>query len=290
MRIIRLFNGAGATGHVFYMRKGRTENKGPAYSSFIGLKTIVAVVPTTPQIVDFAIDAQTRDNQGVKVRGSLAASFTPDVAVSKFDFTVDPGNGGYIGNWVPTLKAMVVERVVRVVLEKVSGLSVHEVLRAQKSIEDDVTKELSEKSLLDFGVMIGSCSIPKIGPSDEEVEAAIGAEERQKMLSDADKAMHERRLKAVENDRAVKTYEAGTKLQLEKEQAAILAEQAKNKKTEAETDAAATEIRLAPLRKAEPKELLGAAILEAAKAGRLSTLNVTTELLAVLNQQGPKGG
>lgn len=285
MSIIRLFRSAGATGHVFLLNGSGRADKGLAYSGFIGPMTTVAVVPTTPQILNFAIDAQTKDKQGVVVRGNLTATLIPNTAVSKFDFTVETKSGGYLGNWVQVLNAKVIERVLRAVLDKVKGLDVEEATRSQKDVEDAVTTALGENAFSADGITVNSCSIPKIEPADEEVDGAIGAQERQTMLTAADRALHQRRLKASENERAVKEYEAGTKLELEKKQGILLDEQAKNKEKEANADAKATEIRLAPLEKVEAGKLLGAAIMDAAKTGRLGSLSITSEFLAAVGQK-----
>lgn len=283
--LIRLFRSAGATGHVFFLKNGRIADKGLAFSGFIGPKTTVAVVPTTPQILNFAIDAQTKDKQNVVVQGSLTATLTPGVAVSKFDFTVEPKSGGYLGNWVQVLNAKVIERVVRAVLDKAKDLDVEEATRSQKLVEDAVTAALGNNTFQGDGITIDSCSIPKIEPADEEVEGAIGAEERQTMLTNADKALHDRRLKAAANERAVKEYEAGTRLELEKKQGTLLDEQAKNKEKEANADAKATEIRFAPLKDIEAGKLLGAALMDGLKNGRVGSIVVAPELLGALQQK-----
>jgi len=258
---------------------------GLAYSGLIGPKTTVAVVPTTPQILSFAIDAQTKDKQNITVQGSLTATFIPHTSVSKFDFTVDPKNGGYLGNWVQVLHAKVVERVVRAVLDEVKNIAVEEATRSQKLVEDAVTVALGSDTFKDDGITIDSCSIPKIKPSDQEVEKSIGAQERQTMLTGADKALHSRRIKASENDRAVKEYETDTRLVLEKQQGELLDEKAKNKEKEATADANATAIRLAPLKDVEAGKLLGAAIMDAAKNGQLGSLAITSEFLAAVGQK-----
>ena len=226
--LISLFRSAGATGHVFFLKNGRVADKGLAYSGFIGPKTTVAVVPTTPQILNFAIDAQTKDKQSVVVQGNLTVTLVPQTAISRFDFTVDTRNGGYLGNWVQVLNAKVIERVLRAVLNKVKELDVEDATRSQKEVEDAVTEALGRDAFAQDGITVDSCSIPKIEPADEEVEEAIGAQERQTMLTEADKALHGRRMKASENERTVKQYEADTKLELEKKQGKLLDEQAKN--------------------------------------------------------------
>lgn len=285
MLMIRLFRSAGATGHVFFLKNGRIADRGLAYSGFIGPKTTVAVVPTTPQILNFAIDAQTKDKQSVVVQGSLTATLTPSKAISKFDFTVNPKDGGYVSQWEQVLNAKVIERVLRAVLNKVKELDVETAMQSQKEVEDAVTAALGENTFADDGITVNSCSIPKIEPNDEEVEGAIGAKERQAMLAEADKALHDRRLEAAANERAVKEYEADTRLGLEKKQGALIDEQAINKEKEAKADAKATEIRLAPLKDVEAGKLLGAAIMDAAKTGRLGSLAITSEFLAAVGQK-----
>ncbi|NND65133.1 MAG: SPFH domain-containing protein, partial [Gammaproteobacteria bacterium] len=205
---ISLFNSAGATGHVFHLKNGRVRDKGLAHSGLIGPMTTVAVVPTTPQFIPFAITAQTKDKQSVVVQGSLAATLMPNTAVSKFDFTVELKSGGYKGDWLKGVKARVIERVLRVVLEKITGLDVEEATRSQQIVEDAVTAALDAGKFESDGILIDSCSIPKIEPRDSDIQSAIGATERQSMLTDADTALHERRLKASENERAVEEYEA----------------------------------------------------------------------------------
>jgi hypothetical protein len=285
MLFIRLFRSAGATGHVFLLRNGRIRNKGPAYSGFIGPMTTVAVVPTTPQILSFAIEAQSKDKQKAVVQGSLTAILTPATAISRFDFTVNPWDGSYVSHWDQIVRARVIELVLRAVLDKVKDLEVEEATRSQKAVEEAVTAALGRNAFQEDGITIKSCSIPKIQPGDDEVQKAIGAKERQTMLTEADKALHDRRLKAAENERAIKQYEADTQLELEKKQGVLLDEQAKNKKKEAESDAAATAIRLAPLQGVESGKLLGAAVMDAAKSGRLGSLAITSEFLAAVRQR-----
>ena len=283
--LISLFRKAGATGHVFFLKNGKVRDKGVAYSGFIGPQTTVAVVPTTPQILNFAIEAQTSDNQDVVVQGSLTALLAPAVAVRRLDFTVDPVRGGYIGNWAEVVKARVIAGVLRAVLDKVKTLAVDESTHAQSQIEKAVVDALGPAVFQADGITIESCSIPRIEPKDDEVRASIGAQERQSMPTESDRALHERRLKAATNERAIKQYEADTRLELERKQGELLDEQAKNKKKEAETDATATTIRLAPLQNVDPGKLLGAAVMEAAKGGHVGSIAITSELLAGINQK-----
>jgi len=285
MLLLRLFRGAGSTGHVFLLNGGKASDKGVAYSGLIGPMTTVAVIPTMPHIVNFAIEAQTSDNQKVVVRGNLPVTFVPSTARSKFDFTVDPKTGEYIAQWEPAVNAKVTEQVLRVVLDKVKEIKVEAAVVAQKEIGDEVDNKLGQENLATDGMSAGSCSIHKIEPKDDEVTKAIGVVERQAMLAAADKAVHDRRAKAAENERALKEYEAGTLLELEKKKKLLIEEQSKNKEEEAKGDAKAIGIRFAELNKIEPGKLLGASIMDAAKSGRLGSLAITSEFLAAVNQK-----
>lgn len=282
--IFKTFRGAGATGHVFFLAGGTANSKGLAYSGMFGPWTIIAVVPTTAQILPFAITAQTSDKQNVMVQGSVTVSLTPSAAVSKFDFTVNPKDGSYMSQWEQILNAKVTEQVLRAVLTVVKDLDIETATRSQKVVEDAVTKALGANTLSGDGVTISSCSIPKIKPVDSEVEKAIGSKERQEMLSASDKAHHDRRLKDAENDRAVREYEAETKLELERKNGALIDEQSANEQKKAASDAEATKIRMAPLADVDSGKLLGAAIMEAARNGQLGSMSITTELLAAVGR------
>ena len=283
MLLIRLFRSAGATGHVFFLRDGERIDKGLAFSGFIGPKTTVAVVPTTPQILNFAINAQTKDKQRVTVSGNITASLVPGDAVQKFDFTVDVRSGGYQGDWSKILNAQVVERAVRAVHAKLRNLDVEDATRSQKEVEDAIMAELGGDNLAADGISVTSCSIPKIDP-DNEVAAAIGASERQAMLAAADTALHDRRLKAAGNDRAVLEYEAETNLKLEEERGKLIDEQGKNQEKEAEADAKATDLRLAPFKEVDAGTLLGAALMRMAESG-IDNIVIGPELLGALRQK-----
>jgi|GEM_PF-2656865 len=282
---IRLFRKAGASGHVFLLKNGEIKDKGLAYSGWIGLKTTVAVVPVTPQIIPFSIEAMTNDKQNVVVRGSLAVTFVPGTAVAKFNFTVDPQSGSYTDNCMPIVNARVIERVLRAVLGKTKGLGIEEAVRSQQEIEDAIIETIDKEAFLADGISVDSCSVQKVTPKDDDVENALGSRERQAMLAEADAALHGRRMKAAENERKVKQYEADTRLALEQKQGELLEEQAKNKKKEADTDAEAMRIRMEPLKEVEAGKLLGAAVLEMAKTGRIGNVALTTDLLSAINQK-----
>jgi regulator of protease activity HflC (stomatin/prohibitin superfamily) len=283
----KLFRGARATGHVFFLNRGRARNKGLAFSGYVGPMTTVAVVPTTPQILDFSIPARTQDKQTIIVTGNVKVALVPATAVSKFDFTVNTKDGSYLSPWDQPLRAIVIEHVLGPVREKAKELGVEAAIQAHKDFEDLIKTRISERGnpLAGKGVNVESCSVAKVDASDKEVEQSIGAKQRQEMLAQADKALHERRLKAAENDRAVLEYEAATKLKLEQDRAKLVEEIGKNEVKTAENDARAVEIRLLPFKAADAGKVLGAALMEMAKNGRIGSLSVVPELFAALKDK-----
>jgi regulator of protease activity HflC (stomatin/prohibitin superfamily) len=283
----KLFRGARATGHVFFLKRGRVRNKGLAFSGYVGPMTTVAVVPTTPQILDFSVQARTQDKQTIIVTGNVKVALGPANAVSKFDFTVNTKDGSYLSPWDQSLRAIVIEHVLGPVREKAKELGVEAAIQAHKDFEDLIKTRISERGnpLAGKGVNVESCSVAKVDASDKEVEQSIGAKQRQEMLAQADKALHERRLKAAENDRAVLEYEAATKLKLEQDRAKLVDEAGKNEVKTAENDARAIEIRLLPFKAADAGKVLGAALMEMAKNGRIGSLSVVPELFAALQEK-----
>jgi hypothetical protein len=279
---ITLFRAAGATGRVFLLRNGVPNDAGLAFSGFVGPFTTIAVVPTTPQTVDFAVDALTSDQQDIEIGGNIVVRFNPVAAVKALDFTVDRRTGAHTAAWDQTLRTRIIEQVVRVVLAESAKLPINEMITAQKRIEDRLTDALKD-AFTDDGFTVVSCSVPRIEATDENVAEAIGSKDREAMLAAADAATHDRRMKAVANDRAVKTYEKDTEVEVERRRAELVAAQTKNTIALAEADAKAAEIRLEPLSKQPQGVVLAAALMKAAEGGRLGTINLTTELLAAVS-------
>ncbi len=279
-----LFTRAGATGHVFLVKNGKRVDKGLAYSGIVGPGTTIAVVPTTQQLIAFSVDALTKDKQTVSVNGNVKVTLSPDAAVSTFDFTVEPEAGSYRARWETNLQALVMERVLGPIREKVKIYKLDEVVTAHAAIEEAIVAEIGtgEAALEQKGVTIDSCSVPDIAPEDEQLSEALGASERETMLTEADAATHERQMKASKNARAVKTYDSQTAFALEQERGKLVDEQGKNKLAEAKVEADATAARLEPLNDVDPSKVFVAALFEAAKTGRLGTINLTSDLYAAI--------
>ncbi|HWP61351.1 MAG TPA: SPFH domain-containing protein [Candidatus Paceibacterota bacterium] len=284
--LITLFRGAGATGNVFFLKGGRPVDKGLAYSGLIGPKTTIAVVPTTLQILNFSSEARTKDKQVVTVSGDIKISLSAATALSQFDFTVDRKSGSYLNPWETALNTLVVGNVLAPIQETARGIDIEQAIQSHKAFEDAIMAHLSGQSQLGkLGIAIDSCSVESIEVDDEDVVEAIGSKERQEMLAASDAAIHGRRLKGAANDRAVKRYEAATALNLEGERGKLVEAQILNRGKEAAADAEAIRVRLAPFDAVEPGKVLGAALMEMARSGRIGNLSIVPEMLAALGQK-----
>jgi len=281
--VFTLFRGAGATGRVFAIAGGSRHDRGLGWSGIIGPLTTIAVLPTTPQIVNFAIQAYCRDQQIVTVNGSLQVNLTPE-ALDTFDFTVNRDHGGYLANWQSGLKTLVTEYLLSPIRTQAKQFEVATAVTSQNEFEAAVQEATRTGPLQGQGIVVVSCSINQIEADDDEIAEAIGATERQRMLIEADAALHGRRLKAATNDRVVKQYEGETARTLEQERSELVRMEGLNKIAEAEADAAATKIRLEPLAALPAQQVLAAGLMEAARSGRLGSIALTTELLTAIGK------
>lgn len=277
------FSKAGANGHVFILKNGTTKSKGLAWSGFVGPKSTLAVVPTTPFTIDFSVTAQSSDKQEVRTTGSLVVNFTPAQAVSKFDFTVDV-NGAYKDVWQNKVKALVINEVLNPVRAKIKDLTVVGSTIAHSELSTEVmTASAVENNLFSVnGMTVVSCSITNIETTNDEVSDAIGAKERQEICTAADKAVHERQMAAATNDRSLKEYEVETLKSVEVKNAELIEQKNKNKESTANGDAKVVELMLVPYANLEAGKLLAHAILKIGENGRIGTLNISPELLALL--------
>ncbi len=286
MKLIKFFNKAGATGHVFLVSNGKRSNKGLAYSGLIGPGTTVAVVPTVSQAYDFSVEVRTSDNQLVTVNGNLKIIFKPQQAIEKFDFTVEQ-NGSYVDSWQNQLRSIVIEEVLAPVQEHAKTLKVDSAVIDFTSFQSKVMTKVSsnDSTFTKKGIEVESCSISSVEPNDDSVAETLGVNEREEMLTKADKARHDRRTKAAENERTLKEYEVETAKKVEEKRGLLISEQSKNKEAEAQSDAKATEIRMKVLADVQPGKILGAALMEIAKSGRLGSVSLTTELLSAIKNE-----
>lgn len=291
------FGSAGATGNVFLFKDGVIKNKGIAYSGFIGRATTVAIVPTTMQTINFSLEVQTSDKQTANMSGSVQVLFNPETIVSKLDFTVNKESGGYLNQWQTVFQALITEKIPGPIREKAKQITIVNIVNSQKELGDQLqTSLIAEKSLSDFGILVQSCSVSKIAPSNSDILRAIGATEKEALLAKSDEATHKRQMSAAENDKALKTFELETDLSLEVQKKKIIEQENANEKLQADAklviekeqaDAKLEQLKneLEQLNSLGSDKLLGVSLFNFAKSGRLQTLNISPELIHAIHSQ-----
>jgi hypothetical protein len=112
---------------------------------------------------------------------------------------------------------------------------------------------------------------------------ALEAEYREGLQVKADQAIYNRRALAVEQERRIKENELNTQVALEERRRELVDLQGQNNLKQAEFDARANEIRLAPFLAADPRRLVALGLRELGlNAAKIGNLTITPEILASL--------
>lgn len=287
---IRYFNYAGPTDYVVQYRGGKRVFEGKGVSFFSGPRTTAAIIPTDVQAIPFAYTEHTSDDQTIVVTGEVRAVFDTAKAMDLYDFSVYITDGRYRKDGLRSAHESVQNALRQLVRSKVGQLPLKDTLHASGTLQQELTEiALNENSNMavlfkNLGVDIQAISVNSITPDDDEVSEAVGAPERERLLSEADRAAASRREVAAEDDRRIRRYEAETDKQLAEDREELVTTEGKNRILEAESEAEALEKTLTKYRDVNPAVLMAMGIKEMAN-GRIGQINFTPELLSAINQQ-----
>ena len=289
----RMFNHAGATAHVFLISGGKPVDKGLGYAGLIGPWTSVAVVPTAPTTVDYQIIERSRDNQLMMVTGNVSIVLDPAVAVGRLDFTVEVASGAYKNPWDPALKAAVVEVLQGAIRDVANSLDIKEAPKSQKAFEEKVVAAIggAQDKIKAKGFHFETVYVSKVAPTDREVDAAIGAEERAELIRKSLEAAHGLRMQALGDELAIGEQEAANALTLERKRAELLTKRNENDLLAAEGEKAANAKRLEAYTGVNPAVLLGAAVLRLVESGQgIEHFSIVPEMFAAAKAAGDTAG
>ena len=280
-----LFRSAGTTGHVFTVSAASARSRGVGWSGWIGPRTLLAVIPTIPQMIYFSQEVYSKDRQLARVSGCVQVMLQPEVVRNTFDFTVNRFRGSYDANWQADLNAVIVEQTLSPIRETARRLTLVEAVLAQAEFEISLQRAIAGSGgvLESRGITVAACNITQVAPANADLAEAVGAAEREGILTEADTARSRRRQEAAANERGLKQYEAETQLKLEEARAALVEMKGENDVAAAGFEARAIEARMAPLTAIKPGSSMAAALILSAEKGALSNVALTTDLLTVLN-------
>jgi hypothetical protein len=263
----------------------RTERGGRIV--IVGPRTSVAMVPAGDVPMSFIFTERTRDNQEVVVQGDLVVRLEASVVVSRRNFGVNVKSGKWEDpdelealhdDFRRILRGLVREEVRRRTLRE----NLTDVAGIEKSVRDTLAGAVPIAQVTAVGGTITALFVSGVTPANAKLKEALEAEEREKMLSAADKALHDRRQQNAERERTLKLYESETALKVEEQNAHMVEQQAKNKETQAKGDAAATRIQLGPFAEMTPGMVLSHAMMEMARSGHVATIHFTPEVVSAI--------
>jgi hypothetical protein len=241
-------------------------------------------VPTSTVDAQFIFNETTGNFQAVTVQGQLTYRIAdPKRMASILNFGIEPEGG----NWTSTDPDKLAQRIVNVVQvytrDELLKLSLEDALRQAAPIATGVLAKIkSEPSLAEMGVECVGLYFTSIKPTPEMAKA-LEAEYREGLQVKADQAIYNRRALAVEQERRIKENELNTQVALEERRRELVDLQGQNNLKQAEFDARANEIRLAPFLAADPRRLVALGLRELGlNAAKIGNLTITPEILASL--------
>ncbi|HKH38280.1 MAG TPA: SPFH domain-containing protein [Rubrobacter sp.] len=282
---------------------GRVKKEGQALSFYyLKRRTSIVVVPVSSADAAFVFNEQTGNYQAVTIQGQLTYRIVePRRTIEMLNYVVDPKRRAHVSQDPERLEQRIIVAVQMETRRQVEGKSLEEVLGNAASISAEVQEEVTSRALLaPLGVELLSLNFTSVSPNPE-VGKALEAEYRETLLRRADEAIYARRAAAVEKEGKIKSNELEGEISLARERERLIDLEAANdrkksqawgerRELEAGFTARANEMELAPYRDLDARKVLALAMRDIGNnAGKVGSLNITSEVLADLLQTGPNG-
>ncbi len=328
---------ASPTQYVFHYQNGRLRHSGAGLAFFYyAPDSSIVSIPISSTDVPFIFSEITADFQPVTIQGQLTYRVDdPERIANLLDFTVSGTPSAYSSEDPGKLPQRLVNLAQVLTRSEIEKLPLRKAMHAADEVSQAILASLrSSPQSGDMGVEVLSLSIQAIRPTPESARA-LEAEAREALLRQSDEAIYDRRNASVDQERRIKENELNTEIaveekkrlirenrveadlaverreqqvrearlsgqiHLEEEKAHLVAAQADNARTEAETQAFAIEASLRPLSElspdvlqmlsvhsSEPRLMVSLALKEIARnASKIGTLNISPDLLESLMQE-----
>ncbi|OIP23127.1 hypothetical protein AUK22_09990 [bacterium CG2_30_54_10] len=273
--------------YVLVYKNGQVTHRGQGISFFFWKPSATIVrVPTGNIDVPFFLNESTGSFQSVSVQGQLTYRVSNAEAVAAvLDYTLDPDTRAWRSEDPEKLAQNIVNELQRFFRVELQKMSLEDALKQAGDISQKVLGQLRGAEILTrLGVEVVTLHVVSVKPTPEMAKA-LEAEYRESLQTRADQAIYNRRAMAVDQERRIKENELTTSITLETQRQKLVALEGQNARAEAEFEAAATSVRLAPYREVEPGTLLALALKEMGEnAGKIGQLNFTPEILASILQ------
>ena len=254
--------------------------------------TSIVLISTSTADTPFVFKETSGNFQALTVQGHLTYRVArPEATASILNFSIDPKKRAYRSNDPEKLAQRIVDIVQVNTRSEFQKLMLEEALRRSDEIADRVlTRTQADPALAAMGIECVGLYFTSIQPTPEMAKA-LEAEYREALQVRADQAIYHRRAQAVEQERRIKENELNTEVMLEERRRELVELQGQNNLKQAEFDARASEIRLAPFMAQDPAKMVALGLRELGlNAEKIGNLTITPELLAGILASKPAPG
>ncbi len=167
------------------------------------------------------LELVTNDFQTVTVQGEVNFQISdPDKTASLMDFSLND-KGQHQAQEQERLHERVTIQAKIIIQQAIQSLSLREALQAPADIASQTHHQLAEQAEIQtLGLAILGVSVVAIRPT-KDIARALEAEGREANLKNADDAVYQRRMSAVENERSIQENELDTAVAVEEKQRQI---------------------------------------------------------------------
>jgi regulator of protease activity HflC (stomatin/prohibitin superfamily) len=203
--------------YLMVYKKGALKREGVGLSfHYYGLTTSLVAIPIASMEVPFMLRETTRDYQEVTVQGAMIYRVEKPVKLaSSMNFTLDAAGRNYISKDPEKLSNRVVNLVQVMVRDEIHALDLRDALASTEQIGTHLKERLRQAEMMDeLGLKLVDLTLQAVKPSPETARA-LEAAVRERLLQEADEALHQRRNSAIEQERAIKENELRTEIAIE---------------------------------------------------------------------------
>lgn len=246
--------------------------------------TSIVMVSTSTTDALFVLNETTSNFQAITLQGQITYRIAdPKTLAGLLNFTINPKTRSYLSDDPEKLQQRIINLVQTHTRSGLRGRSLEDALGAAEPLARHVLEAMQkEEALAKMGVECLSIFFTSISATPEMTKA-LEAEYREALQKRADQAIYSRRADAVEQERKIKQNELSTSIDLEKRRQELVALKGENARKQAEFDADALRIQLAPYKELDARLVLALAFRDfAGNAQKIGNLTITSEILEEL--------
>lgn len=210
------------TTFVLQYRAGKLVRSGAGLAFwYYAARNTISTVPLSSQNSGFMLELVTNDFQTVTVQGEVTFQINdPAQTATLMDFSLNE-QGKHNANERERLHERVTIQAKIIIQQAIQQLSLRDALQAPAVIAQTTQAQLAEQAEMQaLGLAILGVSIVAIRPT-KDIARALEAEGREANLKAADDAVYQRRMSAVQNERAIRENELDTEVAVEEKQRQI---------------------------------------------------------------------